>query len=352
MRFQKFSFLILILFFSLQNSFGQSVKTTEVDAVKYFEENRRWYNEFTEHWFQFFDIPEEEIRQSILQFEKISNDLKSSNNSWEGTYGNGGETHGNYIHWSENNGFLLLVVNKCNGGPTQIIRGKVAVTNALVRLIPEKIITASFHHGNHNKETQDKPIELVFVKWRGKRFLIFTNQVTNFADYTAGLNPATSGLYDEGWYFSEVLKEETGSVNELPIFPVEYENYVKKPFKATISSLGKSFRRKKPPISEDADEYEKEIVKNYDDLVTQLKLNIGKNVNLYPNIFIRFARANEDDYSTDGIKIVKVFDDYSIGEYVTLVPKNSCKKSDFERCEAEQRRVLKAGMKVSTTGEW
>lgn len=346
------SFLtIFILLFALQNSFGQSLQNSEVDGLKYFDENKRWYNEFTEHWFQFFDIPESEIRDSIAQFDKIGKDLRTPENAWEGTYGNGGDTHGSYIRWSEKNGFIWLIVNKCNGGPMQIIRGKVVVTSSLVRLIPEKIVKASFDHGSHNFSL-NKPIDFVLVKWRGENYIVRPTDLRDFADYAAGLNPETSGLYDEGRYFIGLSQKTTGSANDLPIFPAGYETYVKKPLKMTIVSLSKNFRRSKPPVSEDSDDYEKETVKNYDDLVTQFKLDIGKTPNLAPDTFIRFVRENEDDYSMDGIRIVKVFDDYSIGEYVTSVPKKTCRKSGYGDCMAEERRPLKVGMKLSTTGEW
>jgi hypothetical protein len=343
---------VFIMLFMLLNSYGQAFQpNTEVDSLKYFDENKRWYNEFTEHWFHFFDIPESDVRDSITQFDKIGKDFQKPENEWEGTYGNGGDTHGNYLRWSEKNGFILLVVNKCNGGPTQIRRGRVVVTGSFVRLIPEKIVTASFHHGNHDETTHKKPLEFLFVKWRGKKFLIESKQIMNFADYTAGLNPETSGFYDENWYFSEVLKETSGSANELPVFPVGYENYVRKPFKGTITALNKNFRRNKPPVAEDAEEYEKEDARNYDELVTEVRLNIGKDSKVAPNVFLRFLPEN-DDYSADGLRITKVFKDFSIAEYVTDVPKKSCRKSDFERCEAAERRSLKVGMNVSTTGEW
>lgn len=345
------SFLtIFIIFFALQTSLSQSLQNTEVDGLKYFDENKRWYNDFTEHWFQFFDIPESEIRDSIAQFDKIGKDLRNPQSEWERTYGNGGDTHGSYIRWSEKNGFIWLVVNKCSGGPMQIVRGKVVVTSSLVRLIPEKVIKSSFNHDNHTFSV-NKPIDFVLVKWRNENYIVRSTELRDFADYAAGLNPETSGLYDEGRYFVGLSQTQTGSASELPIFPSGYETYVKKPFKPIIVSLGKSFRRNKP-ISKDSDEYEKEIFKNYDDLVTQFKLDIGKNLNLAPNTFIRFIRENEDDYSMDGIRIVKVFDDYSIGEYVTSVPKKTCKKSDYDNCTAQERRLLKVGMKLSTTGEW
>lgn len=127
MKSRKIIFTLLILLSCCQFVFGQNGLAT-VDAVKYFDENKRWYNNFTEHWFNFFDIPEEEIRNAIIHWEQIGEDLKNSANEGEGTYGNGGDTHGDFLRWSEKSGFVWLNVNKCNGGPMKITRGRVLVT--------------------------------------------------------------------------------------------------------------------------------------------------------------------------------------------------------------------------------
>lgn len=346
MKLKKIISTLLILLSSCQFIFSQN-EALAIDAVKYFDENKRWYNNFTEHWFQFFDIPEEEVRNAIIHWEQIGEDLKNSANKSEGTYGNGGDTHGDYLRWSEKSGFVWLNVNKCNGGPMKITRGKVLVTQSSVRLIPEKAITASFQHGHHQSKSEEK--EFLFVKWRKADFLIQSKAITSFADFTAGLNPATSCFYEGGaCYFSKVLQDYAGSVNELPVFPVGYEKYVKKPFKATIVSIGKSYRRDKP---KEIDESGKTIEQNYDDFVTEIKINIGKSSNITPDTLLRFLTEN-NDYTIDGIIVKKVFDKYSIGEYIKDIPKKNCQKSDFENCETEEGKALKIGQKLSTTGEW
>ncbi|HLM61969.1 MAG TPA: hypothetical protein VK308_14280 [Pyrinomonadaceae bacterium] len=335
----------MVLLLNCQFVFSQNGAAT-VDAVRYFDENKRWYNNFTEHWFYFHDIPEEDIRSSIIYWEQIGEDLKTSVNRGEGTYGNGGETHGSYFRWSEKSGFIWLTVNKCIGGPMKITRGRVSVTPISVKFIPERTVGDSSHHGKHVAE--QKEIEFLFVKWREADFLIQPGMLSNFADYTAGLNNATSGIYDEGRYFSKVSQKHVGSANELPIFPAGYEKYVKKPFKATIISIGKSYRRTKP---KEVDGDGKAVEQNYDDLVTEVKIDIGKPSGIASDTFIRFLIEN-DDYTFDGIIVKKVFDKYSIGEYTKDIPKKNCQKSDYENCEAEAGRALKTGQKLTTTGEW
>lgn len=345
MKYKKIISTLLILLSGCHFVFSQN-DTTAIDAVKYFDEKKRWYNNFTEHWFQFFDIPEDEVRNAIIHWEQISEDLKNSVKQSEGTYGNGGDTHGDYLRWSEKSGFIWLNVNKCNGGPMKITRGRVSVTESSVRFIPEKVVAASFQHGNHKAHPEEK--EFLFVKWRKADFLVKSGNITDFADFTAGLNHSTSCFYEGGGcYFLKVLQDYKGSVNELPVFPTGYEKYVKKPFRATIISIGKSYLRNKP---KEVDENGKEIEQNYDELVTEVKIDIGKSSGIATDTLIRFLIEN-DDYTIDGIVVKKIFDKYSIGEYTKDVPKKSC-KSDSENCEAEEGKKLNIGQKLTTTGEW
>lgn len=346
MKFLKLLFTIPLIFIAFQNHFGQNIEN--VDGVKYFDENQRWYNNFTEHWFSFPDIPLNEVRNSIIYWEEIGKDLKTPTNEWEGTYENGGETHGDFFRWSAKSGFILLNVNKCQGGPMRITRGRVQITKTSVKFIPEIVLGTTSHQG-HSQSENNKIREFLFVKWRKAYFLVQPDEITRFAQFTAGLDGLTNGYFDEGRYFSKVLQGYTGSANELPIFPVGYEKYVKKPFKATIVSIGKGFRRaKKPQFEEDRTRIEE----NYDDWVTEVKVNIGKSSQISPNVYLKFLPESQDDYATDGIIIKKVFANYSIGEYFVDIPKKDCKKSEFENCEASEGKSLKAGLKVSTTGEW
>ena len=67
-----FVLLALVLSWSL-SAIAQD--KPQIDPVAFFDENKRWYNGFTETWFQFFDIPEAEVRKSIVHWELIGRDL-------------------------------------------------------------------------------------------------------------------------------------------------------------------------------------------------------------------------------------------------------------------------------------
>jgi len=329
---------------ALVTGFAQKPGDASVDAVKYFDENKRWYNTFTEHWFYFHSIPEDEVRSAIEQWEQIGADLAKPVAN-EGTFLKWGETHGQVFRWSEKSGFIWLDVNKCSGGPMAIVRGKVIVEPGYVRLFP--FHSTGTNHG-HGKE-KSVANEFLFVKWRNVEYLIGKSELINFADFTAGLNAETSGLYGEPWYFSKLSGQVKGSLNELPIFPRGYESYLKKPLKAKIVSIGKSYRRVKPL---ELDEVGDALENQNDELVTTVRLDIGNSMGVSSGTVLRFLFEKDEHYGVEGIRVGTVFENYSYGEYVTDIPRRDCKKSEMELCEAAERRALKIGQRLSTTGVW
>src|SRR5687767_3131052 len=70
-----------------------------VDPLAFFDANKRWYRgDSAESWFNFFDIPESDVRKSLEHWERIGRDLGDSRS---GGYRSGGATHGTYVRWSE-----------------------------------------------------------------------------------------------------------------------------------------------------------------------------------------------------------------------------------------------------------
>lgn len=328
--------ILFAFFLFFQITAAQDINKTEIsDVVKFFDENKRWYNGFTETWFYFADISEEEIRDAIIHWEKIGGDLKSSTNVWAGTYGDGGETHGDYFRWSEENGFVWLKVNKCQGGPMQIIRGKVVPSKYQIRLIPEKTFGKTHAHKNH--VTHNHQTEFLFVKWGNVPFLVTKNSIKDFADYTAGLGEFNGYFHFLGIpFFSKLGMGFDEREIEMPIFPPGFERFVKKPIKAEIISIGKSFRR----IDESNDDWE--------DLVIPIRLNVGKLSGAYPEMQLFYV--NNEQTPIEKITVKKVGEKFADAEITRSVRKRDCKISEYNDCENPEYLKLKVGIKVSTTG--
>lgn len=343
---RNLSSLLLFPVFLALTLFAHGQNAAKVDAAKYFDENRRWYNEYTEHWFNFFDIPEEEVRNSIIHWEKIGADLEKAKEQWAGTFFSGGETHGDYFRWSEKSGFVWLKVNKCAGGPMQIIRGRVIVNSNQIQLLPEHK-SGTEHHGHGEYKKNQEQIDLLFVKWRGVPFLVPQDAISDFADFTAGL-----GRYNESYsymlgdislfgnpYLQKFGIGENENNNELPIFPAGYEKFVKKPIKGQIISIGKSFRQPDP------NEFNAE---NWENLVIPVRINVGKAHGVVPNL--RFIFVNAKSSHSEELIVKKVEENSSLVEIIRSVRKKSCIVAEDNTCENFDYAKIKVGLKISTTG--
>jgi hypothetical protein len=332
-----------LLFFSLflaLTMFAYGQNEGKVDAVKYFDENKRWYNEYTEHWFSFFDIPENQIRDSIIHWEKIGADIEGSNDDWTGTFATHGETHGSYFRWSQRNGFIWLSVNKCVGGPMRITRGRVVVQSNMIKLFPE-IVIGKKHSGHGEQDKAPKQINLLFVKWLNVPFLVNENEISSFADFTVGLgdyNDFYSGILGHP-FFQKLGAEANDNPNELPIFPSGYEKFVKKPVKGEITSIGKTFRRPDPH------EFNRE---EWENSVTQALVNIGRAQGAVRNL--RLFYVNAKNSPIEELRIVKVGVNSSLIEISRSVRKKNCVVSEHNDCENHEYEKIKVGLKVSTTG--
>lgn len=334
--------LFLFLVFNLFNVavLAQEQTVAKIDAIKYFDENKRWYNEFTEHWFYFSDISEEEIRNSIVQWEKIGEDIASVENKWAGTYSSGGSTHGDYFRWSEKSGFIWLNVHKCQGGPMKITRGSVIVTPSGIQLIPEQI--SGKGHSNHKTHQHNyAPVELIFVKWKDASYLVAKTAVSDFTDYTAGLGEYNNQLhfFDYEPFLVRLDSKSKKDIGELPIFPAGYEKFVKKPIKGQIVSIGKSFRRKDPIEYNDM---------NWEDLIILVQINVGKNQGVTRNL--QFYFVDNEQHMVETISVKKVELNSSLLEINRSVRKKNCVISEHNDCENHEYAPIKVGMKLSTTG--
>lgn len=325
--------LLIFLTFSQVNIAQNIEKTEAFDAVKFFDEHKRWNNGFTESWFYFSDIPEEEIRKVIIQWEEIGKDLKDSKTGWAATYQNGGDTHGDYFRWSEKNGFIWLKVNKCRGGPMQIIRGKVFVSEFQIRLIPEQTFGEMHSHKVHRSQQT----ELLFVKWGGVPFLVNKESIEDFADYTAGLGEFNGYFHFLGSpFFSKLGSDFDEKAVETVIFPKGFEKFVKKPIKAEIISIGKSFRR----IDESNDDWEV--------LVIPVRLNVGSLNGVSRDM--QFFYVIGEQNLIENITIKKVSAKFSTAEITRSVRKKNCVSTEYNDCENPEYIKLKVGLRVSTTG--
>lgn len=338
MRFWTLALLITFLFPCGDRILGQ--KIDQADPIAIFDEDKRWYNGFTEAWFRFFDISESDVRNSIEQWELIGRELGSAEASLPGTYASGGDTHGNYLRWSENSGFVLLVVDKCQGGPTTIVRGRVDVRPDGLTLTPTIVLGGATHVGHGHGDAATKTTELVAIKWLGNVYLVPKQDVPDFAEYSAGLGKHNSThlyLFDHPFLLRMSHQEiPAPERNRIPVLPAAFEKYARQPVRGAIISVGKGYR----VIDKESE--------NYDEFVTPFRIRLENIEDARPSLALHPVREVGEFTETFTIKAVK--GNIATVESVRSVPKRNCVVSENDDCKVPDHLQLRSGILFSSNG--
>ncbi len=222
----------------------------------------------------------------------------------------------------------------------QIIRGRVIANSNQIQLFPEHT-SGSEHHSHSSHKTSQKTIELLFVKWLNAPFLVPKSEISDFADYTAGLGEYNGYFY--GILGSPFLQKfgVKGSehADELPIFPSGFEKFLKKPIRGQIVSIGKSFRQADPNEYNDA---------NWENLVIPVRVNVGKAQGVTINL--KFFFADVESSFAEEVRVKDVGANSSLVEVTRSVRKKNCVVTEHNDCENPEYAKLKVGLKLSTTG--
>ena len=336
--FRPFAYAALIILASSVPAFSQ--QPSQIDPLALFDEKKVWHTGFTEAWFNFFGIPEGEIRKTIEHWENIGRDLtKATDSKSSGRYYSGGVTHGSFLRWSESNGFVWLDVDHCMGGPMRIRRGRVELVPEGILLIIEANLGNSGGHGGHGGHAvQSDRISFVSVAWNDSLFLVRKEDLDDFADYAAGLGEFNSEYYpyDDNPFFASGRSDSRAKVVGLPIFPAGYEKYLKRPVRGSVTTVGKGVRRLDP--DSDSSDY----------LVTQLKLVIEDTTNLSPGLKLR--PGNVEEYFGETFEVKSFKGKVAVIEHVRSIPKKDCVVSSHTDCKDFDHIKLRKGLTLSSNG--
>ena len=175
-------FVVALLLMASPTAFAQ--------ASAPIDQNGRWLNGVSEPWWFPESISKDDINNVQLKWAAIENENTTSHSEeWTGNYFSGSDTHGSYLRWSKQNGFVLLQVNKCAAQVMSFSYGKVVSSADLIQLLPEN---AASERQNHQHATQ-AATRFLPVSWRGDSYLVPEDDIADFGDYVAGL-----GKYNEG----------------------------------------------------------------------------------------------------------------------------------------------------------
>ena len=316
-------------------AFSQAEAT--VDPLAFFDKEKRWYRGASaESWFNFFGIPESDVRNSIEHWERIGRDIE---NARSGGYGSGGATHGTYVRWSERSGFVWLDVDHCMGGPMRIVRGRAEVVPTGVILFPEIRLGHSEGHDGHGQHSNSSNrIDLLSITWMRGNFLVTKDRLRDFSDWTAGLGEYNdrSPFIDEYPFLASWDGESDSepATYQLPVYPAGYERYIKRPVRGTVISIGKAQRRVNVD-SEDSDE-----------LITPFKIRVESVDNLKVGMFLHVVR--EEPGFDESFEVRAFKGNVATVHNVRSVPKKSCVVSAANDCKEWDHVKLRPGLLLSS----
>lgn len=300
----------------------------------------RWENGVSESWWfaEKPNLPQEiAAAQSRWKLIEIENQTASAN-EWAGDYFIGSETHGSYLRWSPQNGFVLMNVDKCQAMVMSLDYGKVIVSPTLIQLSPEVIQRSTGSHmHSHARLT---PTTLVPVKWRRTHYLIPEKEMADFADYVAGLGKHNGwrGDYIEGTeFFSKLNDKEEDSDEDSPIVPSAYEHLIKKPIAARITAVRSGYRKI------DAENGW------WDEFIIPVTINVGSTHGVKPKMSFRIPGSQGFGAMEEKVEVQRAGMRTSQGVIVRTVRKSPCVKIDkADDCENSKYRAVKIGWSVTT----
>ena len=299
----------------------------------------RWVNGVSEPWWFSESLSQQDIEAVQRQWTAIGNENRvPENNLWTGDYFIGGDTHGSYLRWSRQNGFVLFHVDKCAARVMGFSYGKVISSPTLVEFLQERAASESPKH-EHSR------LRFLPVIWRNDKYLVPENAIEDFADYVAGLgeynDPNFTRIEFEP-FFSRSDREpvEVGSVVGRkdrsgfvePIVPHGYERFIKRPIDAKITAKGKSYIRHNA---------ENEW---WNDLVIPVTINAGSAGGLKTNMSLRVI-------GREGfvVKTTKVRLHSASGVIEQPVRKRPCVKfAPSDDCKDPEYQPVKRGSRVTT----
>lgn len=303
----------------------------------------RWENGVGEAWW--FDpaaFSAESIGEVQTRWQNIGAENDGSKDSgWQGDYSSGGDTHGTYLRWSRQGGYVLMNIDKC---ATRVMSFSYGTADAAGALVEFKTVSRQSSSQSHGHSHAPAPVEIRFlpVTWRGVRYLIGENEIADFCDYAAGLGKFNRGLggfmiIDATDFFYKIKDQVVEEDKGLPVVPPGYERFIKKPIEAKLTSVGTGYRRIDP---------ENEW---WDNFVIPVTISVGQASGVKRKMSLRLIGLEGFGGMGEIVELKQVGLRSAAGVIVRTIRKNPCVKfSDTDDCEEPEYLPLKVGLQLTT----
>ncbi len=205
------------------------------------KETTVWDNGITERWWVYLDdFLKPDLDSAIERWNLIEKENEAAASSgWAGGYFNGGDTHGTYMRWSLQTGFVMAHVNKCEARLTGITFGSVKTSGGLIEFIVEYHNTVRSHGHGKTRKSGPSHIKLIPIQWSTSQFLVEEGQMPQFGDYIAGLGEYNQEFMWE-WteFFGRGSREASTDYSHPPQVPPGYERFIKMPIDGELTAVG------------------------------------------------------------------------------------------------------------------
>lgn len=313
----------------------------------------RWTNGITEPWSFSDSFAKKDVNAAQMLWAAIGN--QSNANVWAGSYFIGGDTHGSYLRWAPQSGFVLFHVNKCEASVMGFSYGRVIASTGLIELIPERNATASTKHGHRTQAKEAR--RFLPIIWRQARYLVPEDEIAEFSDYITGLGRYNDHnfLFTESAQFfskskenisdavdvesevttSQLVSDKNGFVE--PLVPPGYERFIKRPIDGKITARGKTYIR-----HNSENEW-------WDDLIIPVTVNVGSGHGLKKKMLLRALGTSVFGGDDEYVKITNVSLHSAKGIIERPVRKRPCIRFDpTDDCRNPDYQPFKVGSKVTT----
>jgi hypothetical protein len=203
----------------------------------------QWNNGVTESWWVDLNaITRPELDAGIERWRLIQAENDNSrSHQWAGDYFSGSDTHGTYMRWSPQAGFVLAHVDKCAASLMGLSYGTVRISPTSVEFIFEYQRSLRSHgHGQAHTPTLSI-IKFVPIRWDNIQYLVREDEMADFGDYVGGFGRYNQeyGLLDYIPFFSRSIGEGENNYEGLPQVPPGYERFIRRPIDAVITAVGR-----------------------------------------------------------------------------------------------------------------
>lgn len=255
-----------------------------------------WENGVTERWWvDLSKFSRQELDTAIERWKLIEMDNKNVRpHEWAGGYFTGSDTHGTYMRWSQQTGFVMAQVNKCAAQLMGLSYGRVTISPTSVDFIFEHHKSSGSHGHTKSHIATPTTIRFVPIKWSYDQYLVQENEMAEFGDFVAGL-----GKYNQEFvwvdgleFFARSTSEAKSNYEDLPQVPFSYKHFIKKPIDAEITVVGVP-RQKRVRSYDDSWQYESH---------TRVSLNVGAAHGVKRGMYFRVLSSDQGE----SVKVIRV----------------------------------------------